>query len=157
MQELVDHMMCDGLRFAAAVEGNEAAYVAVHRALATWGQAPHTQLGDLEEPEPEPAPAEQGPIRGLNPVPQAGLPSGPFPQAAARLPPYTFELFGRNVVQIVNRSNRAVAVGFRVGDGGKDVLVPAQGVVPSRCPTPGTTCITSPPTNRRLSISGTVA
>lgn len=44
--EVVDFMTKNGLRFAPAVPGNEAAYLSLHRALANYDQAVHTVVAE---------------------------------------------------------------------------------------------------------------
>jgi hypothetical protein len=43
--ELVEHMTKEGLEFAPAVAGDEAAYLSLHRALATYDVAARGQTG----------------------------------------------------------------------------------------------------------------
>jgi hypothetical protein len=44
VQDLVDHMASKGLTFAAAVSGDEAAYQAIHQALAAYDIACHQAM-----------------------------------------------------------------------------------------------------------------
>jgi hypothetical protein len=47
--ELIEHMTREGLEFAPALAGDEAAYIALHRALATYGRTAYGQYGSERE------------------------------------------------------------------------------------------------------------
>lgn len=126
--DLVQDLTRRGLRFAAAVEGDESAYVALHRALAGYDRALHVQLGDLENPAPFLAPrSRERRSAGGRPTRQRdSLPAG-APGKDAGWPRLVSPVIGPRLVRVVNPNHRLVKVGVRAGGAGVDFLVPPNG------------------------------
>jgi hypothetical protein len=114
--ELVAYMSRHGLRFAPAVAGDEAAYSALHRALAQYSRAVHpvtdrTQLAQRKKPRPA--------------KPRVKRAAGRPPAIPFRWPLPA----GRNVVVIRNPNPTTVGIGLRLGAAGRDVYVLPNSVI----------------------------
>jgi hypothetical protein len=114
--ELVGYMTTQGLRFAPAVAGGEAAYLCVHRALAQYSLAVHRPPAGASlcgpqctSPQVSNAHLKKRSSPSLLPAFQRILPSG------------------RNAVVIRNPNPYSVTAGLRSGAAGVDLLIPAQG------------------------------